>query len=51
MICLGAGEGDGVRRKGLTFPLGSNPPIPKPKTLPTVLSIPEMRKLLNNTLA
>ena len=35
---------------GLTFPLGSNPPIPKPKTLPTVLSVPEMRELLNNTL-
>ena len=35
---------------GLTFPLGSNPPIPKPNTLPTVLSVPEMRELLNNTL-
>lgn len=33
---------------GLSFPLGSNPPIPKPKTLPTVLSVPEMRELLNN---
>lgn len=35
---------------GLSFPLGSNLPIPKPKTLPTVLSTPEMRELLNNTL-
>ena len=34
---------------GLECPLGANPPIPKPKTLPVVLSVPEVRELLRNT--
>ena len=34
---------------GLECPLGANPPIPKPKTLPVVLSVPEVRDLLRNT--
>ena len=35
---------------GLKCPLGANPPIPKPKTLPVVLSESEVRELLSNTL-
>ena len=35
---------------GLECPLGANPPIPKAKTLPVVLSVPEVRELLRNTL-
>lgn len=34
---------------GLECPLGANPPIPKPKTLPVVLSVPEVRDLLRST--
>ena len=34
---------------GLECPLGANPPIPKPKILPVVLSVPEVRDLLRNT--
>lgn len=34
---------------GLECPLGANPPIPKPKTLPVVLSVSEVRELLRNT--
>ena len=34
---------------GLECPFGANPPIPKPKTLPVVLSVPEVRELLRNT--
>lgn len=30
---------------GLPFPLGSNPPIPNPQTLPTVLGIEEKMNL------
>ena len=33
---------------GLECPLGANPPIPKPKTQPVVLSVPEVRELLRN---
>ena len=35
---------------GLKCPLGANPPIPKSKTLPVVLSVPEVRELLRNTM-
>lgn len=35
---------------GLECPLGANPPIPKSKTLPVVLSVPEVRELLRNTM-